>query len=445
MNVASPASLIGRKRAGEHLTPAQLAAVANGIGNGQWSEGQVAAFAMAVAWRGMGADECRAFTLALRDSGRQLRWSHLPGPVLDKHSTGGVGDGVSLVLAPLVAACGGFVPMISGRGLGHTGGTLDKLESIPGYDVNPSSERLRRVVSEVGCAIVGQSEDLVPADRRLYAIRDVTATVDVPDLIVASILSKKLASGAEALVLDVKTGNGAQLPSLSAACDLADRMLAVAQGSGLRLRVALSDMRQVLGREAGNALEVQAALDILCGRCRTGRLFDLSLALAAELLVLGQLAIDRNDATRRLTRALTSGAAAERFQRMVTALGGPSDLLEGAAAHLPRAPVQRMVLASADGYVGMIDVRALGQVVVQLGGGRSQAGAGIDPAVGLSDIAGRGERVLRGQPLLCIHARTEAAAEQAAEQVRGAFALGDVAPPPDPLIRWYAAPREQAA
>ncbi|MCI1709739.1 MAG: thymidine phosphorylase [Chiayiivirga sp.] len=445
MNVASPASLIGRKRTGEHLTPAQLAAVANGIGNGQWSEGQVAAFAMAVAWRGMGADECRAFTLALRDSGRQLRWSHLPGPVLDKHSTGGVGDGVSLVLAPLVAACGGFVPMISGRGLGHTGGTLDKLESIPGYHVNPSPERLRRVVSEVGCAIVGQSEDLVPADRRLYAIRDVTATVDVPDLIVASILSKKLASGAEALVLDVKTGNGAQLPSLSAACDLADRMLAVAQGSGLRLRVALSDMRQVLGREAGNALEVQAALDILCGRCRTGRLFELSLALAAELLVLGQLAIDRHDATRRLTRALASGAAAERFQRMVTALGGPSDLLEGAAAHLPQAPVQRMVLASADGYIGMIDVRALGQVVVQLGGGRSQAGARIDPAVGLSNIVGRGERMLRGEPLLCIHARTEAAAEQAAEQVRGAFALGDVAPPPDPLIRWYAAPREQAA
>jgi thymidine phosphorylase len=445
VNVASPASLIGRKRTGEHLTPAQLAAVANGIGNGQWSEGQVAAFAMAVAWRGMGADECRAFTLALRDSGRQLRWSHLPGPVLDKHSTGGVGDGVSLVLAPLVAACGGFVPMISGRGLGHTGGTLDKLESIPGYHVNPSPERLRRVVSEVGCAIVGQSEDLVPADRRLYAIRDVTATVDVPDLIVASILSKKLASGAEALVLDVKTGNGAQLPSLSAACDLADRMLAVAQGSGLRLRVALSDMRQVLGREAGNALEVQAALDILCGRCRTGRLFELSLALAAELLVLGQLAIDRHDATRRLTRALASGAAAERFQRMVTALGGPSDLLEGAAAHLPQAPVQRMVLASADGYIGMIDVRALGQVVVQLGGGRSQAGARIDPAVGLSNIVGRGERMLRGEPLLCIHARTEAAAEQAAEQVRGAFALGDVAPPPDPLIRWYAAPREQAA
>ena len=445
MNVASPASLIGRKRTGEHLTPAQLAAVANGIGNGQWSEGQVAAFAMAVAWRGMGADECRAFTLALRDSGRQLRWSHLPGPVLDKHSTGGVGDGVSLVLAPLVAACGGFVPMISGRGLGHTGGTLDKLESIPGYHVNPSPERLRRVVSEVGCAIVGQSEDLVPADRRLYAIRDVTATVDVPDLIVASILSKKLASGAEALVLDVKTGNGAQLPSLSAACDLADRMLAVAQGSGLRLRVALSDMRQVLGREAGNALEVQAALDILCGRCRTGRLFELSLALAAELLVLGQLAIDRHDATRRLTRALASGAAAERFQRMVTALGGPSDLLEGAAAHLPQAPVQRMVLVSADGYIGMIDVRALGQVVVQLGGGRSQAGARIDPAVGLSNIVGRGERMLRGEPLLCIHARTEAAAEQAAEQVRGAFALGDVAPPPDPLIRWYAAPREQAA
>ena len=211
MNAPSAATLIRRKRDGQHLDPGQLQAVAQGIGSGAWSEGQVAAFAMAVAWRGMSADECRAFTLALRDSGQRLRWEHLPGPVLDKHSTGGVGDCVSLLLAPLLAACGGYVPMISGRGLGHTGGTLDKLESLPGYDVNPSPERLRKVVAEVGCAIVGQSADLVPADRRLYAVRDVTATVDVPDLIVASILSKKLAGGAQALVLDVKTGSGAQL------------------------------------------------------------------------------------------------------------------------------------------------------------------------------------------------------------------------------------------
>jgi thymidine phosphorylase len=442
--IASPASLIRRKREGERLTPAQLRAVAQGIGDGGWSEGQVAAFAMAVAWRGMATDECRDFTLALRDTGRLLRWDDLPGPVLDKHSTGGVGDGVSLILAPLVAACGGFVPMLSGRGLGHTGGTLDKLESIPGYDVHPEPARLHRIVTEVGCAIVGQSADLVPADRRLYAVRDVTATVDVPELIVASILSKKLAGGAEALVLDVKTGSGAQLPSMRAAGELAERMLAVARGSGLRLRVALSDMGQVLGREAGNALEVRAALEILGGHCRSGRLFDLSLALAAELLVLGGLAADAAEADGKLRAALASGAAAERFARMVASLGGPFDLLERPERHLAWAPVVHAVAADRAGYVGAMDVRALGQIVVQLGGGRSVPGAAIDPAVGLSSILGRGERVQQGQLLLLVHARSEDEAGRAADLARRAITLCESAPVPEPLLRWHV-PQELAA
>jgi thymidine phosphorylase len=342
MSAPAASSLIQRKREGGRLDRTQLHEVARGIGGGAWSEGQVAAFAMAVAWRGMSAQECREFTLALRDSGSCLDWTHLPGPVLDKHSTGGVGDCVSLLLAPLVAACGGFVPMISGRGLGHTGGTLDKLESLAGYDVHPSHERLRRIVADVGCAIVGQSDDLVPADRRLYAVRDVTATVDVPDLIVASILSKKLAGGAEALVLDVKTGSGAQLPSLAAACDLSDRMLAVAEGSGLRLRVALSDMGQVLGRDAGNALEVRAVLDLLCGRRARDRLLDLTLTLAAELLLLGGLAADTAEARRKLRVALDSGAAAEKLERMVAALGGPADLLTCWGARLRSCRARRL-------------------------------------------------------------------------------------------------------
>ena len=437
MTAPSAAGLIQRKRDGHALDRNQLREVARGIGGGAWSEGQVAAFAMAVAWRGMGVRECREFTFALRDSGRRLDWTHLPGPVLDKHSTGGVGDCVSLLLAPLVAACGGFVPMISGRGLGHTGGTLDKLESLPGYDVHPTRECLRRVVADVGCAIVGQSDDLVPADRRLYAVRDVTATVDVPALIVASILSKKLAGGAEALVLDVKTGSGAQLPALAAACDLSDLMLAVAEGSGLRLRVALSDMGQVLGHDAGNALEVRAALDLLCGR-RRDRLLDLAMALSAELLRLGGLAADGAEAGRKLSAALASGAAAEVFERMVAALGGPADLLRRSHALLPTAPIQVEVPAPEDGYVGAIDVRALGLSVVRLGGGRSQPDQAIDHAVGLGAVLGRGDRVRRGEPLAVIHARTAADAAAVAAMVSSAFTLAEAAPAAVPMLRWYA-------
>ncbi|HEY8328973.1 MAG TPA: thymidine phosphorylase, partial [Rhodanobacter sp.] len=406
MSTPSAAVLIRCKRGGARLDANQLRAVAQGIGGGSWSEGQIAAFAMAVAWRGMSVDECLQFTLALCDSGQRLRWDQLPGPVLDKHSTGGVGDGVSLLLAPLLAACGGYVPMISGRGLGHTGGTLDKLESLAGYDVHPTTARLRQVVGEVGCAIVGQGADLVPADRRLYAVRDVTATVDVAELMVASILSKKLAGGAQALVLDIKTGSGAQLPGMAAARALAERMLATAAGTGISLRVAFSDMGQVLGREAGNALELRAVLDLLRGRDDNPRLRALSLELAAELLCMGGLARDRGEADRRVRTALDSGAAAERFARMVSALGGPADLLERPDAHLAVAPIQRAVLASESGHVAAVNVRALGQVVVDLGGGRTQPEQALDHAVGLAEVIGRGDAVDAGQPLAIVHARS---------------------------------------
>jgi len=442
MSEASAAALIGSKRRGDCLDAGQLRAVAQGIGGGTWSDGQIGAFAMSVAWHGMSAGECREFTLALRDSGQRLRWDHLPGPTLDKHSTGGVGDSVSLLLAPLLAACGGYVPMISGRGLGHTGGTLDKLESLPGYDVHPAIERLRSVVADVGCAIVGQSAELVPADRRLYAVRDATATVDVPDLMVASILSKKLAGGAQALVLDIKTGSGAQLPDMAAARALAGRMLATADGSGLKLRVALSDMGQVLGSEAGNALEVRAVIDVLSGRGGSPRLRDLTLELATELLCLGGLARDRVEAGLRLRRALDSGAAAERFARMVSALGGPDDVLERPDARLAQAPVQRAVLAQTGaGYVAAIDVRALGEVVVDLGGGRSQPGQALDHAVGLSAVIGRGDAIEAQQPLAVVHARCEDAAEMAAGLVRRAFRIEPVPPSPVPLWQWHE-PRE---
>lgn len=437
MEAPSAAALIRCKRDGQRLDARQLRIVAQGIASGDWGEGQVGAFAMALAWRGMTIDECREFTMALRDSGRVLRWEGLPGPVLDKHSTGGVGDCVSLLLAPLLAACGAFVPMISGRGLGHTGGTLDKLESLPGYDVNPPEWRLRKTVADVGCAIIGQSDELVPADRRLYGVRDVTATVDVPDMMVASILSKKLAGGARAMVLDIKTGSGAQLPDMAAARALADRMLAVADGSGLQLRVALSDMDQVLGREAGNALEVRAVLDMLCGRGGCERLRGVTLAMCAELLRLGGIATTMEDADARVLRALDSGAAAERFARMVSALGGPSDLLERPEAHLPRTQLQREVLAPADGYVTAIDVRALGNAVVALGGGRTHPGQTIDHAVGLSRVIGKGARVASGQPMAIVHARGEAETLSAADAVRRAFTISDAAPPVDTLLQWH--------
>ncbi len=433
MNIWPAAALIRAKREGRRLDAAQWQALAEGIASEAWSEGQVGAFAMAVAWRGLDAAECRYFTFALRDSGRRLDWRDLPGPVLDKHSTGGVGDCVSLALAPLLAACGGFVPMISGRGLGHTGGTLDKLESLPGYDVNPDPVRLAQVVREAGCAIVGQSADLVPADRRLYAVRDVTATVDVPELIVASILSKKLAGGAQALVLDIKTGSGAQTPAEADAQALAARMQAVAAGSGLQLAAMLSDMGQVLGRSAGNALEVQGVLDLLAGRPRCLRLQALVLAQAARLLHMAGLAESEDAALLRARQALDSGAAAERFARMVAALGGPVDVFAHA---LPQAPVQREVTVQAAGVVQAIDVRALGECVVDLGGGRRTPGAAIDPAVGLSEVAERGQQLEAGAALAIVHARTAADAERAGAQVRAAFTLGETAPVAVPAWRW---------
>ncbi len=432
-----PAALIRRKRQGERLDPTALRAVARGIANGSWSEGQVGAFAMAVAWRGMSIDECRDFTLAVRDSGERLHWQHLPGPVLDKHSTGGVGDCVSLLLAPLLAACGGYVPMISGRGLAHTGGTLDKLESIPGYEVNPSHARLDALMREVGCAVIGQSAELVPTDRRLYAVRDVTATVDVLDLIVPSILSKKLAGGASSLVLDIKTGNGAQTPDVEMASALAERMLAVAAGSGLELRVALSDMDRMLGSEAGNALEMRAAVDLLRGRGGDARLLELSLAQSAELLRMGGLAKDTASARTKLQAALDSGAAAERFGRMVAALGGPRDFVERADGYLPKAPVQREVAAASAGYIASMDVRGLGNAVVELGGGRKVPGEKLDLAVGLSGVIELGKRVERGDVLAVVHARSAAAADEAVARVRNSLSISDAAPTGLPLYRWY--------
>jgi thymidine phosphorylase len=422
-----PVEIIRRKRDGATLTADELADLVNGMVDGSVSEGQVAAFAMAVFFRGMTRDECAALTLAMTRSGAILDWSRvgLDGPILDKHSTGGVGDKTSLILAPLVAACGGFVPMISGRGLGHTGGTLDKLGSIPGYDAAPDVARFREAVRTAGCAIVGQTPELAPADRRLYAIRDVTATVDSVPLITASVLSKKLASGLDALVLDVKCGSGAFAPSLEAAQALAESLVSVAGGAGLRTVALLTDMSQVLGQDVGNALEVREAIDFLAGWRCDRRLRAVVTALASELLVLGGLASHPAEAAGAVERALTSGAAAERFGRMVAALGGPARLLERPERHLPLAPVRLPVAPERPGVVTRVDARAVGLTVVGLGGGRRRVDDTIDPAVGLTEVRGPGEPVGPDQPLAVVHARTAADAGAAAAALRAAVTVGD--------------------
>ena len=436
-----PQEIIRRKRDGHKLSAGDIAAFVAGVSDGTITDGQVAALAMAVFFSGMSRDEAVALTLAVRDSGRVLDWSDLPGPVTDKHSTGGVGDNVSLMLAPIVAACGAYVPMISGRGLGHTGGTLDKMDSIPGYVSQPDLSRLRRTVLETGCAIIGQTGDLAPADRRLYAIRDVTATVESVPLITASILSKKLAAGLGSLVLDVKVGNGAFMERPRDAAALASSLVEVATGAGLRTTALVTGMSEPLASAAGNALEVRNAVDFLTGRRRDKRLEEVTLALAAEMLQSAELAASNRDGLERAAEALATGRAAAVFGRMVAALGGPTDFVERSEKYLAAAPVERAVTAIEDGFVTGIATRELGLAVVALGGGRRSPDDSIDPAVGLSRILPIGAQVRAGDVLALVHARTDMDAEAAVRAVRAAYATGPARPPGDKAVLRRIAPR----
>jgi thymidine phosphorylase len=431
-----PQEVIRKKRDGLRLGDAEIAAMIAGIADGSVGEGQTAAFAMAVFFRGMGLEECVAMTTAMAGSGERLEWRslNLPGPVLDKHSTGGVGDKVSLMLAPMVAAAGGFVPMISGRSLGHTGGTLDKLESIPGYAARPDTTRFRRAVKIAGCAIVGQTANMAPADRRLYAIRDITATVESIPLITSSILSKKLAAGLDVLVTDVKFGSGAFMTEFDRARELAESLATVATRSGLPTRGLLTDMNQVLGRTAGNAAEVREAVEYLTGVKREARLDAVTRALARVLLVEGKLAENEDDADRMLDRTLDRGEAAERLARMIRELGGPSDFVPRIDAYLPKAPVVRPAQPRRAGYVVAMDAAAVGRAVLALGGGRRNVADAIDHAVGLTDVAGIGEAVGSDRPLALIHARTESDAAAAEAALSGAVSVGDTPPPARPPI-----------
>jgi thymidine phosphorylase len=432
----SAPEIIRVKRDGGALGRAQVAAFVGGITNGittdqtngGWSEGQVAAMAMAILLRGMDRAETVLLTEAMTDSGERLAWqdADFSGPVLDKHSTGGVGDKVSLMLAPLIAACGGVVPMISGRGLGHTGGTLDKLEALPGYKVGPGRPLLLRVLADAGCAIIGASERLAPADRRLYAIRDVTATVESLPLITASILSKKLAAGLQALVMDVKVGNGAFCTTRAEADALARCLVDVAHGAGLPTVALVTDMNQPLGLSAGNALEVREAIGFLTGTAQEPRLLELTLALAGELLHLGGLAATPAAGAAQAQRALGSGAAAERFERMVAGLGGPPAALRD--ARLPAAPVLRTLPAPRSGWLAAMDTRALGLAVVALGGGRQRPGDHIDARVGLADLLPLGTAVAAGERLLTVHAASDGDADAVLATLTAALHIADEAP-----------------
>ena len=431
-----PQEVIKAKRDGLPLPDDAITAFLAGISNGTISEGQAAAFAMAIYFNGMTAPECVALTRAMTTSGRVLEWPGLDRPILDKHSTGGVGDKVSLVLAPIMAACGAAVPMISGRGLGHTGGTLDKLDAIPGYDTAPDIDTFQRIVADAGCAIIGPTEDLAPADRRLYAIRDVTATIESVPLITASILSKKLAAGLDGLVMDVKTGNGAFMVEMAAARELADSIVATAEGAGLPARAVITDMNQVLGHTAGNALEVGEAVAYLTGVRREPRLHEVVTTLCRELLLLGGLAENAAAARADIEAALDSGAAAESFQRMVAASGGPADLVEHHARHLPRAPVVMAAEIEADAWVDAVQTRSVGLAALALGGGRTHPGQTIDHSVGFSEVAGPGDQVGPGRPLALVHARTEADAAEAVTVLRSAFGLATAPPalPPRSVV-----------
>jgi len=428
--------VIRAKRDGHPLSPAQIDFLVAGLADGSLPAEQVSALAMAVFLNGMDFEETAHLTLAMARSGTVLDWSGegLDGPVVDKHSTGGVGDKVSFLLAPIVAACGGYVPMISGRGLGHTGGTTDKVESIPGYRSMPDFDEFRSVVRGVGCAIIGQTSELAPADKRFYAIRDVTSTVESIPLITASILSKKIAAGLDALVMDVKAGSGAFMETVEDATALARSIIGTAARAGLRTRAILTDMNEVLGDTAGNAVEIAEAVRYLRNDYREPRLDAVTLNLCAHMLLVGGIETDRDGALARVTEAVESGLAVEKFDAMVAALGGPAGFSESYQRHLPSASVVRPVHAAESGVLCAVDTQEVGNAIIELGGGRRVLGESLDLSVGFTGIAHIGDTVDAETPLAVIHASNEHSWNTAAGMLRAACTIGDAPPTDRPLI-----------
>ena len=435
-----PQELIRKKRDGLALSDAEITFMVKGITSGQLSDVQLGAFAMAVYQRGMTMKERITLTQQMMYSGKVLSWQEmgLDGPIVDKHSTGGVGDKVSLMLGPIVAACGAYVPMISGRGLGHTGGTLDKFDSIPGYNAYPDEAVFKSLVKRVGCAIIGQTDKLAPADQRLYATRDVTATVESIDLITSSILSKKLAAGLDALVMDVKTGNGAFAAQMSMAQELSQSISHVATGAGVPTRCLITDMNQVLGHSVGNAVEMAECIDFLLNPAQADpRLLELTIELAAHMLDLSGAAASLSDARNKASAALNQGHAAQVFADMVQGLGGPADLLEKPAHYLPQAPIVKPILASASGYVTGMDVRGIGMCMVGLKAGRTKAEDSIDYAVGLSKMAQLNDYVEQGEVLALAHVRNDEQLHMVQQQLSSLIELNPKALGAQTLVKEF--------
>ena len=428
--------IIKKKRDGGTLNHEDIRAYVQGVTDNSVSEGQIAAMCMAIFFNKLNIEERTDLTLAMRDSGRVMAWKDLQlnGPVMDKHSTGGVGDVVSLMLAPMVAACGAYVPMISGRGLGHTGGTLDKLSAIPGFDTFPSPEKLRHIVKTAGAVIIGQTGDLAPCDKRIYATRDITATVESIDLITASILSKKLAEGLDSLVMDVKVGNGAFMPTYEDSVALAQSIVDVANHAGCQTTALLTDMNQVLASSAGNSLEVAEAVRYLRGEQINPRLHAVNMALCEQLLINGGLAKDNADAKAQLEQALYSGKAAEYFARMVVEQGGPADFVDNYAHYFAVAPVAKPLFAPHSGILNAMNTRNIGIAVIGLGGGRRVATDEIDLRVGFDQVLPLGTSVDTQTPLTVIHAKDEASWNQAAQAFLNAITINEQAYQPTPEI-----------
>ncbi len=423
-----PQEIIRKKRDGKALSSEEIKEFIAGVTDGSIVDAQTAALTMAIFLQGMSKEETAALTLAMRDSGDVLQWQELDAPVVDKHSSGGVGDKISLMLAPMIAACGAYVPMISGRGLGHTGGTLDKFDSIAGYQTSPSNDLFRKTVKEVGCAIIGQTGNLAPADKKIYAIRDVCGTVESINLITASILSKKLAAGLDCLVMDLKCGNGAFMDSLDRAEELASSIVRVANTAGTKTKAVITDMNQVLGKNVGNALEVYEAVEYLKGKNKDERLHLITMELCGELLVTSGVCKTLAEAKQKLEQALSSGAALEKFAAMVKALGGAGDFCDKPWQYMPKSAITRPVFAETDGYVSSMDTRGIGLSIIELKGGRVTPEQKLDYATGYSDFCQIGDYVDNQTPLAVIHAQSEEQYEHAAQQLKSLIKISDKKP-----------------
>ncbi len=423
-----PQEIIRRKRDKETLSAVEIRSFVAAIAEQKVDDAQIAALTMAIFLNGMNKDEIVDLTLAMRDSGDVLQWKDIDNPIVDKHSSGGVGDKVSLMLAPILAACDVCVPMIAGCGLGHTGGTVDKLEAIPDYNTKADNTLFHNTVKNIGCAIIGQTGNLAPADKKIYAVRDVCSTVESIPLITASILSKKLAAGLQYLVMDLKCGNGAFMKNYAQAYALAQSIVDVANGAGTTTKAVITDMNQVLGTTAGNAVEIVETLDYLQNKSVNPRLDEIVKTLCATLLVQCGRFSDSDSAKQQIANVISSGYAMEKFAKMVSALGGPVDFVENSVKYLPHANYVKPIFAPQEGYISAMDTRAVGLSIIELKGGRTITGQQLDLATGYSDFVQIGAKVDKQTPLAMLHCQSNEQYIKAQKALYNAISISDEKP-----------------